>query len=120
MVYFAIANKPIKYEFSKSRIVYIGTTKNGSVRIASTASVKAGKLLNNHGFSSLEFHFVTCRPRSGVKTWKKLERALIILFRERYGKTPIFNVQGMGMSWSDELDYFTRTRLETIVTQLSR
>lgn len=31
MVYFAIATMTFKYKFGRFRIVYIGTTKNGSV-----------------------------------------------------------------------------------------
>ena len=86
LVYIARANKKRGYPLrNKSRIVYIGTTKKGARRIASSAASKGEQLLDEYGMKHLEFNIVTCSRRQSVETWKKLERALIIRFRERFG-----------------------------------
>src|SRR6266513_1658430 len=94
LVYIAKANKRITYQHGKSRIAYIGTTKNGVYRIANSAAWKAQSLLNEHGIWQLEFFVVTCSGYKAVKTWRKLERALLIRFRERLGSVPSGNNQG--------------------------
>ena len=49
LVYVAKANKPRKYRYGRSAIVYIGTTKAGVKRIADSAAAKAELLLRDHG-----------------------------------------------------------------------
>ncbi len=61
---------------------------------------------------------VTCGKRAGVSTWTKLERALIIRFRERYGSPPRANKAGKKMRWRDERLYFKESRLDAILDQL--
>lgn len=115
LVYLAAANKKLKYPHGSSRIAYIGTTKSGASRISQSAATKAEALLQLHGVSSLTFFVVTCASRSKVKTWKKLEMALLLTFREKFGAVPKGNVQGKNMRWSDQLSYFTRPRLESVI-----
>ena len=119
LVYFAVANKPWSYPNGKSRIVYIGTTQNGAHRMAASAAMKAGDMLDLHGVKQLEFFAITCKSRQNVKTWRKLERALILTFKYLYGEAPECNVQGKNMKWTDELKYFTRNRLESVIAQHS-
>jgi hypothetical protein len=119
LVYLAVANKAIKYHNDKSRIVYIGTTASGADRIAASAARKARELLENHGIIQLDFYVVTCKRRQKVKTWKKLESGLILTFRAQYGDPPISNTQGKRQKWSDELDYFSYSRLESILNHYS-
>lgn len=119
LVYFAVANKAIKYLYGRSRIVYIGTTKRGARRIAASAAAKANEMLSIYGISSLEFYTVSCRARQGVKTWHKLERGLILSFREVFGEIPACNTQGNRIKWTDEDWYFTRRRLRSVVEMYS-
>jgi hypothetical protein len=88
LVYVLVGPKPIKYEFGRSRILYIGTTKNGSARVAQSVASRADHILGTHGIKSFEARIVTCRPRRRVKTWEKLERAMLLCFRELFGELP--------------------------------
>ena len=115
LVYLALTNKPIKYKYGRSRIAYIGTTKRGVERIAQSAAKQSKALLGLHGVRELEFYVVACGPRQGLKTWKKLERALIILFREQLGEVPKGNKQGPGLRWKDEREIFGRRKLEQVL-----
>lgn len=115
LVYVACANKLIKYPRGRSRVVYIGTTKNGIDRIAASAARTAKRFLNHHGVRSLDCFVVTCRKRPGLKTWKKLEHALLLAFKDVFGQVPIGNTQGKNSFWDDELSYFKLRRLRTIV-----
>ena len=117
LVYLAVASKALKYPHGKSRIAYIGTTKAGASRIASSAAHRAKDLLALHGVNSLSFFVVTCAARQRVKSWRKLEVGLILSFRQLYGDVPKCNVKGKNQKWSDELEYFTRHRLESVLTK---
>jgi hypothetical protein len=119
LVYLAVANKRVHYNFVSSYIVYIGTTKAGASRIAASAASKASEMLALHGVRQLEFHVVTCGGRRRVKTWKKLERGLILTFRQIFGEIPRCNRQGGSMVWTDELNYFTERRLRDIIERFS-
>ena len=117
LVYIAIANKTITYPTGKSKIVYIGTTKNGIDRIATSAANKAKLLFKKHRINSLEFHLITCTKRQRVQSWLKLEKALLIKFREVYGSVPIGNTQGKNMRWGNELQLFTENRIKSILNK---
>lgn len=122
LVYIARANKQIRYPSRvRSRIVYIGTTRKGARRIASSAASKGEQLLYDYGIKQLEFNIVTCTRRPGVETWKKLERALIIRFRERFGIPPKANKAGK--FWHAEKDkkkrYFSQEKLDQVIDALS-
>jgi hypothetical protein len=119
LVYIAVANKPISYSHGKSRIVYIGTTKNGAHRMAASAAAKAREMLDLHGVRQLDFYAVTCKSRQNVQTWRVLERALLLAFKQMYGQVPECNTQGSKMVWRDELKYFTQARLESVIEQYS-
>lgn len=115
LVYLAVANKPLKYPHARSRIAYIGTTKSGASRIAASAAYRAKDLLALHGVTSLSFYVVTCASRQRVKSWRKLETGLILAFKHLYGRPPKCNVKGKNQKWGDELDYFTKYRLESVL-----
>src|SRR5258706_15122411 len=76
LVYIAKAGKKLKYDLGRSHIAYIGTTKKGANRIASSAAKKAHELLTMHGIKHLDFFVVRSGRRRNVESWKKLERAL--------------------------------------------
>lgn len=118
LVYVLLTNRKLKYKYGKSRVAYIGTTKNGASRIMQSAATKAGQLLASYGVKSLEAHIITCSKRQSVQTWRKLERALLLEFRSRFGKVPKGNNQGKGIKEQDEFKYFQRSRIRSIVVSL--
>jgi hypothetical protein len=115
LVYIARANHEFSYKRGRSDIGYIGTTKDGVWRIAASAADRGEMLLEMHGVRSLDFHVVTCTPIPGLKSWRKLERALLIRFCERFGELPKANKIGHGMHWTNERDYFSVDRLDTVL-----
>lgn len=119
LVYIAVANKKFNYTHGRSRIGYIGTTEKGADRIAQSAAQKSRELLKKHGVKSLEFFPVTCKPLQKVKTWRKLERGLLLRFREMHGVVPTCNHQGSKMKWTDEKDYFSADDLEAVIKKYS-
>jgi len=115
LVYVGRTNTRNKYPWGRSRIAYIGTTKNGARRIASSAAYRGEDLLENYGTKHVEFNVLTCEKVPGVETWRKLERALLIRFRERYGAIPKANKTGRKMRWKDEQKYFRIEKLDFIL-----
>jgi hypothetical protein len=119
LVYVLVADKKIKYELGKSRIVYIGTTKNGTTRIAQSVAARGEDILGIRGVRAFHARVITCRPRKNVKTWCQLERALLLKFKEMYGEVPICNTQGKGMRRSMEFNYFSETGVSVVIEELS-
>ncbi len=120
LVYIAKANKSVRYPNGKrSAICYIGTTRNGVARIASSAAWKARDILSNHGFRHLDFYVITAQRKPRVNIPRKLERALLMRFCERYGSVPLGNSQGKKMVFQDELDYFAYHKLDKVLDEYS-
>jgi hypothetical protein len=119
LVYVIVVPKPIKYPWDRSRVAYIGTTKRGVARIAQSAAAKAQDVLSLHGIREFHVRIITCAPRPGVETWRKLERALLLTFRHRYGKLPVCNKVGKNIKPRDDFDYFKRERLEKLLEALA-
>lgn len=119
LVYIAVANKPMKYPSGRSRIVYIGQTKKGARRIAASAARKASDILGEYGITHLEFFVVTSTSKPDLRPWRKLERGLLLAFKEIHGAQPKCNIVGKKMKWMDEQEYFTLHRLKTIIRQYS-
>jgi hypothetical protein len=119
LVYLLIADKRLKYKNGKSRIAYIGTTKKGVARIAQSVATRAEDILGLHGVRTFHARIVTCGPRQRVKTWAKLERGLLLCFRDRFGEVPRFNSQGKRMKVTDEFYYFAKRILINIVDELT-
>ena len=102
MVYIALADKLVKYDYDlKTRIVYIGETKRGAIRITESAAKRAEKIVKEHGVTKLTFYAISCTPQKHVKSWEKLESALILRFREIYGKVPMLNDHGKRQKWKN-------------------
>ena len=120
LVYIAQANRAIRYpNGERSAIAYIGTTKNGIARIASSAAWKSRDILSHHGVNHLEFFVVTAQAKPRVNIPRKLERALLLRFKERFGGVPIGNKQGNRLRWHDELDFFTHAKLDKVLDSYS-
>jgi hypothetical protein len=119
LVYVLVADKPIEYTYGKSRIAYIGTTKKGAGRIAQSVAARTEDILSLHGVRTFHARIVTCKPRSGVETWKKLERAMLLKFRETFGVVPKCNSKGKKMKGTDEFRYFGNASVRKVIDRLS-
>jgi hypothetical protein len=119
LVYIARANKGYRYPWGKSRIMYIGTTKVGANRIAASAATKAKDLLGRWGIRALEFHTVHSSKRQNVETWRELERALLVTFRETFGIVPLLNKQGRNMRRPKEGFPFQDEKLRAVLHRFS-
>lgn len=115
MVYVIVASKNMKYAWGKSPIVYIGTTKKGAGRMAQSAAKLTDKVLAKYGVRHFHVRMLTCAPRQSVATWRELERALLLTFKNVYGEIPEFNRQGKGFRPRDEFKLFSRDRLENLL-----
>jgi hypothetical protein len=119
LVYVLIADKPLPYAYGRSRIAYIGTTKKGVGRIAQSVAARTEDILSLHGVRTFHARIVTCKPRRGVETWKKLERAMLLKFREAFGVVPKCNSIGKKMKASDEFKYFGNSSVKKEIEKLS-
>ena len=119
LVYILVADKRLQYEGGKSRIAYIGTTAQGVSRIASSVAKRAESILAIPGVLTFTARVATCRPRRNVKTWHKLERALLLGFRDKFGDAPWCNTHGKKMKETDEFRYFTRSAIRNVIEELS-
>lgn len=116
LVYILCANRQARYPNGQSRIVYIGSTKNGAKRIAESLAFRAKEVLDRYGFTSVTAHIVT----TGSPSWKQLERGLILSFKDTFGDKPSCNVQGKGFRWQGEDKVFSKSRLSAIVDKYSK
>lgn len=119
LVYIGQANKRLRYHRGESRIAYIGTTKNGAWRVANSAVWRASEVLTRHGIHTLKFYIIAAPRRGRQATYRKLERALLLRFLERFGSVPLANKQGHKLRWRDEYDFFTPGSIDTIITNFS-
>jgi hypothetical protein len=119
LVYVICANKAIRYQNGRSPIAYIGTTQNGIDRVAPSAAGRAYDILGEHGITALDVRIVTTTPRQRIKSWKVLERAMLLQFREMFGEVPFCNTVGKGMKESNEFDIFARDRIRQIIADLT-
>ncbi len=119
-VYFHLANRPLRYRQGRSRIVYIGTTNRGLERIMESVAERAEAAFRVHGVDEIEIHEIGCRPLQRVRTWRKLENAALLTFRETYGRVPLLNRAGGMMEATDEFDYFNRDQILRFVRRWER
>jgi len=119
LCYIIVADKRVRYKLGRSPIVYIGTTRKGVGRLASSAADRAPDVLALRGVRSFTVRVVSCRGRQRVKTWTVLERGLLLAFKERFGEVPRCNSHGKGMKARDEFEYFQKSRLTRVLEELS-
>src|SRR5262249_18457195 len=91
IVYLLVGKKPFKYTRGRSRIAYIGTSKRGARRVASSAAYRADEVFSERGSRFMDVFIVSCEARPGLKSWTHLERALLALFVARYQQLPLCN-----------------------------
>jgi hypothetical protein len=114
MVYLLAANKSHKYKNGRSRILYIGTTKKGADRPAASAVNKASEAFYElRGVRTIDVHIVTCSPRKAMQTWKRLESALLDVFRDEYFELPKYNK----VRPTPRVGLFSRPALEKIISK---
>src|SRR5208283_4910309 len=77
------------------------------------------KVLQLRGVNKFQVRIVTCTPRKHIKSWRKLERALLLQFKKMLGEVPRCNVQGKGMRWTNESDFFRLNRQSDVIDDLS-
>ena len=119
LVYVICADRKLRYQDGYSHIAYIGTTKKGLARVAGSAAYRAEDVLWSHGVQSFDIRLVTCRGRNGIRSWCRLERGMIIAFREMFGEIPLCNTQGSGFEEQREFVTFRRSRIDQIIRDLS-
>lgn len=123
LVYVLITDKRLIYgtekKRKKCRIAYIGTTKKGTRRIAQSVAAGAEGILGRSGVRKFHARVFTCLPRRIVKTWHKLERALLLTFRQMYGEVPVCNSQGSKMKQRGEFTLFREKRIIDIIEELA-
>lgn len=120
LVYVLTVNKPVKYPRGRSRIVYIGTTKRGARRVASSVAHRAGALLERSGLTTVDAYLLTYTGRPGARSmWAKLERALLFMFKYEYGDIPLANKVGRNIWPGKEFRYFTRRALLAHILQFN-
>jgi hypothetical protein len=117
LVYVGQVNKSLKYPNGRSRIAYIGTTQVGAKRIAASAAKHGLNVLQEYGVKQLDFYRVTCKGLPGLKAWEQLERALLITFREMYGRVPFCNLHGQKLKSERKPKYFKEEKLRAVILQ---
>ena len=118
LVYVIVANQKLKYETGRSKIVYIGSTEKGVARMSQSVASQADEILGKRGVREFRVRVVTCKGRGGVKTWRKLERAMLMVFRDLFGEVPLCNSHGKGFPERDEFNYFAHSRIEQILEEI--
>jgi hypothetical protein len=119
LVYVLVTDKRLRYDHGKSRIVYTGTTRNGSARVAQSVATQAETILALHGVHAFHASILTCKPRQRLRTWLKLERALPVCFLEQFGDVQECNRHGGKMKPGDAFDYFSKVRVVELIQELS-
>jgi hypothetical protein len=123
-VYIAIANKFINYPHGRSKIVYIGQTAKGKLRLATSAAERAF-LLTKHGIKSLTYYIVIPKGHQHTKSWKLLETALLAEFLYQWGDKPLACTQGKNYthdkpSVKQAKAHFTREMTENLILEYSK
>jgi hypothetical protein len=127
MVYVLCADRKIrstpdrktKYRDGGSRIIYVGETRAGNKRPAGSMASRAKRCFGRlHGVRQIDVYLLTCKGVQRLNWWESLEKGLLATFRKRFGALPYYNQQGKRFQIED-ITHFSKTRLQTIVQQLS-
>jgi hypothetical protein len=94
IVYLLVGKKTFRYKGGRSRIAYIGTSKKGASRIASSAAHRADEFFSKWGSRQMEVFIASCSARPGLKSWTHLEHALLARFLQLYRELPFCNRNG--------------------------
>ena len=112
LAYLLVGSRPHKYRRGRSQILYIGTTKKGADRIATSVAYRAEDVLKLHGFRWMDVYVASCSAVPGFQSWRFVERALLAGFLLRYSDLPFCNRQGRKLRWDEKFE--KRIHLKTI------
>jgi hypothetical protein len=117
LVYVLVANKTFKYPSGKrTHVLYIGTTGKGAKRPAFSAVEKAMSVFGDiRGVKQIGVYLLNSGARRNVKTWQKLESALLAVFRQRYFGLPLENKRRGEYINEEDIRYFRRENLLKIL-----
>lgn len=118
LCYVVTANKIVAYRTGRSKVVFIGATEEGLSRLVGVVGARTEEIFAHHDLTHFEAHVVTCKSVPRVETWRKLEKALLLTFRDLYGEPPLCNRHGAGIQEEDEFSYFTRERIRNVLEDL--
>lgn len=110
IVYLLVGKRTFKYQGGRSRIAYIGTSKRGARRIASSAAHRADEVFSKRGSKQMDIYIASCSARPGLKSWKYLERALLAQFLGWYQQLPLCNKQGQKYKFDEKLQRMFRLK----------
>lgn len=118
IVYLLVGRKPFRYRGGRSRVAYIGTSKRGVQRVASSAAHRAEQVFSKWGSRQMDVFIASCEARPGLKSWKFLERALLAHFLARYQDLPFCNKQGKKYRLDEKLhDLFKFKKLYSMLSR---
>jgi hypothetical protein len=117
LVYILVANKTFKYKSGKrTHILYIGTTGKGARRPATSAVAKAMSIFGDvRGVKQIGVYLLNSDSRPSVRTWQKLESALLAAFCQRYYELPMKNKKRGEYAHEEDIRYFRRENLVKIL-----
>jgi len=118
LCYVVTANKIVAYSKGRSKIVFIGATDEGIARLVTAVASRTDEILSNHDLTHFEAHVVTCKALPRVQTWRMLERALLVTFRDLHGEPPLCNRHGARLQEEDAFAYFARERILNVLEDL--
>ena len=120
LVYVICTPRPNRYARGRSRVIYIGTTKKGVHRVASSMAGKAISFLERRGIKQLDVYLVVCPPRPGTPSWSLLEHDLLVAFRINYGEQPFGNQLGKNFGPDGLSRLFKYSRLANVLATFEK
>lgn len=118
LVYVLAVNRLMRYPNGRSSIAYIGTTRTGIRRVASSIAHRAEPILTRTGIRHVRAYVLTYKGKHGVQgMWRKLERAALIIFKLKYGDIPLLNKKGKNFWPKNEFELFSRRRLLSMIEE---
>lgn len=120
LVYILVANKRFKYRSGRrTHILYIGTTGKGAKRPATSAVAKAMATFSEvRGVKQIGVYLLNTASRRNVRSWQKLESALLAVFCQRYYELPKENKKRGEYVNEEDIRYFRRENLLKILRLL--
>jgi hypothetical protein len=117
LVYVLVANKKFRYPSGRrTHVLYIGTTGKGAKRPAASAVEKAMSIFGDvHGVKQIGVYLLNSGSRQSVRTWQKLESALLAVFWQTYFALPRENKKRGEYIKEEDIRYFRRENLLRIL-----
>ena len=89
-------------------------------RIAASVAYRAKSILPEWGVKRIAVFVLTCKQRSETRMWRKLERAMLMTFKEKFGSVPCLNKQGKNYKSRAVFHYFTEDRFSRNCSLLNK